>query len=71
MIFGVNSLKSLKGQENLLLKNLPLKTRVENVQFLSRRAFLVGKYGTQSTNEMAFKGTVTSFREFSISRRQI
>ena len=26
VIFGVESLKSLKGQENLLLKNLALKT---------------------------------------------
>ena len=40
MIFGVESLKSLKGQENLLLKNLQLKTCVEKVQFLSWRTFL-------------------------------
>ena len=56
---------SLKGQENLLLKNLQLETRVENAWFLSWRTFLVGKYGIQSTNEMAFKRTVTlraSFR---------
>ena len=66
VIFG----KSLKGQENLLLKNLQLKTREEKVQFLSWRAFFVGKYSIQSTNEMAFKRTVT-LREFSISRRQI
>ena len=45
VIFGVESLKSLKDQENLLLKNLQLKTRVENVRFLSWRAFFVGKYG--------------------------
>ena len=54
-----------KGQENLLLKNLQVKTRVENVRFLSWRIFFVGKYGIQSTNEMAFKRTVTlgaSFR---------
>ena len=70
MIVGVESLKSLKGQENLLLKNLQLKTRVENFHFLSWRAFFIGKYGIQSTNEMAFKRTVT-LREFSISRRQI
>ena len=70
MIVGVESLKSLKGQENLLLKNLQLKTRVENFHFLSWRAFFKGKYGIQSTNEMAFKRTVT-LREFSISRRQI
>ena len=31
MIFGVESFMSLKGQENLLVKNLQLKTRVENV----------------------------------------
>ena len=54
-----------KGQENLLLKNLQVKTRVENVRYLSWRIFFVGKYGIQSTNEMAFKRTVTlraSFR---------
>ena len=64
-LFGVESWKSLKGQENLLLKNLQVKTRVENVRFLSWRIFFVGKYGIQSTNEMAFKKTVTlraSFR---------
>ena len=66
VIFGVESLKSLKGQENLLRKNLQLKICVENAQFLSWRAFFVGKYGTQSTNEMALKGTET-LREFSIS----
>ena len=57
--FGVGSWKSLKGQENLLLKNLQVKTRVENVRFLSWRIFFVGKYGIQSTNEIAFKRTVT------------
>ena len=35
VIFGIKSLKSLKDQENLLLKNLQLKTRVENIRFLS------------------------------------
>ena len=70
VIFGVESLKSLKDQENLLLKNLQLKTRVENVRFLSWRTFFVGKYGIQSTDEMAFKRTET-LREFSISRHQI
>ena len=50
---------SSKGQENQMLKNLQLKTRVENVQFLSWTTFLVGTYGIQSTNEMAFKRTVT------------
>ena len=53
VIFGAQSFKSWKGQENLLLKNLQLKTRIENVRFLSWRTFFVGKYGT---NEMAFKG---------------
>ena len=68
VIFGV---ESLKGQENLPLKNLQLKTLVENVRFLSWRAFFfVGKCGIQSTNEMAFKRTETS-REFSISRHLI
>ena len=64
VIFGVESFKSLKGQENLLLKNLQQKTRVEYVRFLSWRAFFVGKYGIQSTNEMGFKRTETlaSFR---------
>ena len=64
-LLGVESWKSLKGQENLLLKNLRVKTRVENVRFLSWRIFFVGKYGIQSTNEMAFKRTVilrASFR---------
>ena len=70
VIFGVESLKSLKDQENLLLKNLQLKTRVENVRFLSWRTFFVGKYGIQSTDEMAFKRTET-LREFSICRHQI
>ena len=67
VIFDVQSFKSLT--ENLLLKNLQLKTRVENVRFLSWRTLFVRKYGIQSTNEMAFKRTVT-FREFSISRHQ-
>ena len=64
-LFGVESWKSLKGHENLLLKILQVKTRIENVRFLSWRKFFVGKYGIQSTNEMAFKRTVTlraSFR---------
>ena len=69
VILGVESLKSLKFQQNLLLKNLQLKTRVENVRFLSWRTFFVGKYSIQNNNEMAFKRTVTS-REFSISRHQ-
>ena len=58
-------MKVLKGQENLLLKILQVKTCIENVRFLSWRIFFVGKYGIQSTNEMAFKRIVTlraSFR---------
>ena len=39
VIFGVESLKSLKGQGNLLLKNLQLPIRVERVQLLSWRTF--------------------------------
>ena len=70
VIFGVESLKSLKGQENLLLKNLLRKTHVENIQFLSRRTFFIRKYGIQSINEMTFKRTVT-LQEFPISRHQI
>ena len=62
--FGDESCKSLKGQENLLLKNLQVKTRVENVRFLSWRVFFVGKYGIQSTNEMAFKKTVIVHASF-------
>ena len=58
-IFGVEYFKSLKGQENLLLKNVQLKTRVENVRFLSGITFFVRKYGIQNTNEMALKRTVT------------
>ena len=63
-LFGVESWKSLKDQENLLLKNLQVKTHVENVRFLLWKIFFVGKYGIQSTNEMVFKRTVkyTSFR---------
>ena len=37
------------------MKNLQVKTRAENVRFLSWTTFFVGKYGIQSTNEMAFK----------------
>ena len=69
-LFGVESWKSLKGQGNLLLKNLRVKIRVKNVWFLWWRIFFEGKYGIQSTNEMAFKRTVY-LREFSISRHQI
>ena len=60
VIFGVESLKSVKGQENLLLKNRALKTS----DFLLWRTFFVGKYDIQSTNETDFKRTVTlaSFR---------
>ena len=59
VMFAVESLKSLKGQEKLLLEYLQLKTYVENVRLLSWRTFFAGKYSTQSTSEMAFKRTVT------------
>ena len=36
-----------------------MKIRVENVRFLSWRIFFVRKYGIQSTNEIAFKRTIT------------
>ena len=52
-IFGLEYFKSLKGQGNPLLKNLQLKTRVENVRFLPWTTFFVGKDGIQSTNKMA------------------
>ena len=39
-LFGIESWKSLKGQEHLLLKNLLVKTRTENIRFLSWRIFL-------------------------------
>ena len=59
----------------LPLKKLQLKTRVENAFFLSWRTFLVGKYGIQSINEMAFKRTLTLRASVrfpgSISRHQI
>ena len=42
VIFGVESLKS---QENLLLKNLQPKKLVENVTFLSWKAFFCRKVG--------------------------
>ena len=58
-IFGLEYFKSLKGQENPLLKSLQLKTRVENVRFLPWNTFFVGKDGIQSTNKMALKRTVT------------
>ena len=71
VIFGVDYFKSLKGQENLLLRNLQLKTRVENVRFLSWITFFVGKCDIQRTNEMALKRTVSNFtREFLISRHR-
>ena len=69
-LFGIESWKSLKDQENLLLKNLQVKTHVENVRFLSWKIFFVGKYGIQSTNEMVFKRTVP-LCEFSISLHQV
>jgi len=62
--------KVFKRSRKPTAETLQLKTRVEKVRFLSWRTFFVGKYTIQSTNEMAFKRTVTS-REFSISRHQI
>ena len=56
VIFGVESLKSVKGQENLLLKNLQLKTRVENVRFLSWRTFFVGKSVFKAPTKWLLKG---------------
>ena len=56
VIFGVESLKSLKDQENLLLKNLQLKTRVENVRFLSWRTFFVGKSVFKAPTKWPLKG---------------
>ena len=42
-MFAVESLKSLKGQEKLLLEYLELKTHVENVRLLSWRTFFAEK----------------------------
>ena len=62
------SLTSLRGQENLMLKNPALKT----FDFCHGEHFLVGKYDIQSTNEIAFKRTVhITLHEFSISHHQI
>ena len=66
VVFGVESLKPFKRSR----KPTAEKSRLENVRFLSWRTFFVGKDGIQSTNEMAFKRTLT-LREFSISRHQI
>ena len=43
-----------------------MKPRVENVRFFLWRIFFVGKYGIQSTNEIAFKRTAPLYK-FSIS----
>ena len=56
VILGVESLKSLKFQQNLLLKNLQLKTRVENVRFLSWRTFFVGKSVFKAPTKWPLKG---------------
>ena len=45
VVFGAESLKSLKGQENLQLNHLQLKTSVQNVRFLSQRVFNCRKVG--------------------------
>ena len=62
VVFGVETFN--KGQENLMLKNLQLKTRVENVRFFCREEhFFFEKYGIQSTNEIALiKGLCPAIR---------
>ena len=58
-------LKVFKRPRKPPAENLQVKTRVVNVRFSSWTIFFVGKYGIQSTNEMAFTRTVTlraSFR---------
>ena len=50
VIFGLKYFKSVKDKENLLLKNLQLKTRGEDVGFLSWITFFVGKYGIHQRN---------------------
>ena len=58
VIFGVESLKSLKGHENLMLENPALKTS----DFCHGEHFFVGtEYDIQSTNNIAFKRTVRNF----------
>ena len=63
-LFGV-VLKVFKRPRKPTAENLQVKTRVENVRFLSWRIVFVGKYGIHSTNEKAFKRNLTlraSFR---------
>ena len=70
VIFGVESLKSLKDQENLLLqKSTTENPRRKRPIFVMENIFC-RKVGIQSTDEMAFKRTKI-LREFSIFRHQI
>ena len=65
VIFGVESLKSLKDQEKFTTENPRRKRPI----FVMENIFC-RKVGIQSTDEMAFKRTET-LREFSICRHQI
>ena len=60
VIFGVESVKSLKGQENQLLRNRAYRKRpifvMENI--------FVGKYDIQSTNETPFERDCNFTRVF-------
>ena len=69
VIFGLKYFKSIKDQENLLLKNLQLKIRGQNVGFLSRITIFVGKYGIHQRN--GFEKDCSFKREFLTSRHQI
>ena len=69
-LFGVDSWKSLKGQENLLLKNLQVKTPVENFWFLSWRIFLLESTVFKAPTKWLLKDCNFT-REFSISHHQI
>ena len=63
-LFGV-VLKVFKRPRKPTAENLQVKTRVENVRFLSWRIVFGGTYGIHSTNEKAFKRNLTlraSFR---------
>ena len=64
MIFGIESLKSLKGQENLMLKNLQLRTRVENVQFFVMELIFCRQVRYSKHQRIALKTTVTSTLNF-------
>ena len=53
VIFGAQSFKSWKGQENLLLKNLQTENPHRKRPIFVMENIFCRKYGT---NEMAFKG---------------